>query len=132
MAAIIEDGPRAWAIDVLDHKLGRAIGLLTGAVMLAAVFVIDPGPARLAMAIGSVVMFLRSAQRARVDPAPADLLDRTRPRDVTADLAELEAVIIDMRAALHEREARLDGFAALLAGVSETVAVGADRLRKTS
>lgn len=97
MASIIVDGPRNWALDVLDRKLGRAFAAATGLMMLAAVFLIHPGPARLACAVFAGLLLLRAA-------APR------RPQVTIDDLAQVELLVMETREHIDSRvsDARQD------------------------
>jgi hypothetical protein len=104
MATIISDGPREWAADMLDRKLGRLVGAAAGLVLILGVFAVEPGWTRRACAVGGPVLVARSALPGRA----------TR----TEDLVELEAIIMSDRAEVAER---LDGITDLVVEIGDQV-----------
>jgi hypothetical protein len=93
MAAIIDDGPRHWVTDTLNRKLGRVAAMSNGTLMLLVVTTIDPGTARIVLAVGAVTLIGYACR-----PQPA-----TCPA-TTTDLAEVEAIVME-RLDDMEREA---------------------------
>jgi hypothetical protein len=112
MAAIIDDGPRHWAVDALNRKLGRVAAMSNGMLMLLAVTAIDPGTARIVLAVGAVTL-VGYACRPQPSAVPATIVD----------LAEVEALFME----------RIDGLETVTdrqaAEVTELVAEIRDQLR---
>jgi hypothetical protein len=113
MASIVADGPRDWLVDVLDRKLGRLLGAVAGATMMVAVFALEAGWARKICAVFAGVLMLRAAWPPR------------RPATV-AELAEVEAIVLKVRA---DVEARDEALADRVDGIAEMVAEIADQVR---
>jgi hypothetical protein len=111
MTSIVRDGPREWLVDVLDRKLGRALGAAAGATMLAAVLTIDPGLSRQVCAVFGGLLLLRAAWPPR------------RPASVE-DLAQLQAIVLQVRADVEDRDTALGD---RLDGITEAVAEIADQ-----
>jgi hypothetical protein len=76
MAAIIDDGPRQWAADALNRKLGRVAAMSNGTLMLLAVTTIDPGTARIVLAVGAITL-IGYACRPQPSTCPATIDDLT-------------------------------------------------------
>jgi hypothetical protein len=112
VTSFVTDGPRAWVVDVLDRKLGRALGASAGGMMMLAVFTIDPGPARLVSAVFAGLLLLRAAWP---------------PRRIASveDLAQLQAIVLKVRADVDDRDvklgARLDCITAAVAKIADQV-----------
>jgi hypothetical protein len=75
MAAIIDDGPREWVVDTLNRKLGRVLAVVAGAAMLWSVHLLEPGRARLALAIGAGILFVRAVRPPSAGPTVEDLAE---------------------------------------------------------
>jgi hypothetical protein len=88
MAAILEDGPRVWAVDTLNRKLGRVAAMANGLLMLAGVATMDPSVARIVLVVGAVALIYHACR-----PQPAN------PAATADDLAEVESLFM----------ARIDG-----------------------
>jgi hypothetical protein len=93
MAAIIDDGPRQWATDALNRKLGRVAAMSNGTLMLLAVTTIDPGTARIVLAVGAVALIGYACR-----PQPA-----TCPA-TTDDLAEVEQIVMRVAERFDQHE----------------------------
>jgi hypothetical protein len=108
----MRDGPREWLVDVLDRKLGRALGAGAGTAMLVAVFTLGPGLSRQVCAVFGGLLLLRAAWPPR------------RPATVE-DLAQLQAIVLQVRADVDDRDAELGG---RLDGITEMVGEIADQV----
>jgi len=113
VTSIVSDGPRDWLVDVLDRKLGRALGAATGATMMVAVFTLDPGLSRQVCAVFAGLLILRAAWPPR------------RPASVE-DLAQLQAIVLQVRADVEDRDTELGD---RLDGITEMVGELADQVR---
>lgn len=89
-------------------KACRTLARLTpGAVLLAAVIVMDPGRARLALAVGSVLLIGRAAGLlSRPTPPPTACQGCS---DLTDGLVELEVALLEQRAWTMDRAEDIAG-----------------------